>query len=269
MKKALLIGINYNGTSSQLHGCVNDVKFVSEMLVDKYGYLRDNIVVLTDETPIKPTREAIMNGFNWLCSGESGSSYNPSKKAYNTLGLDNSKLFFYYSGHGSYVRDTSGDESDGRDELIVPIDFKYIYDDEIRSYLINRVPETVQLVTFFDSCFSGTAVDLLWLARETGDPRAPLQFQRDASYCETKGRVIYISGCSDTQYSIDTADKDGVPCGALSYSVRSVLASNSYSITIESLLLQVKKFLKDNKLSTQTPCLSFGRLEDIRQPFSP
>jgi hypothetical protein len=57
-------------------------------------------------------------------------------------------LFFHYSGHGSQVVDHSGDEEDGLDETICPVDFKsagQIIDDEVNykyilyiEYSINR-----------------------------------------------------------------------------------------------------------------------------------
>ena len=33
-------------------------------------------------------------------------------------------VFIHYSGHGGRVRDTSGDEADGYDETLIPVDFK-------------------------------------------------------------------------------------------------------------------------------------------------
>ena len=48
---------------------------------------------------------------------------------------DLTEIFFHYSGHGSQIRDVaSGDELDGRDEIIVPLDFRragIITDDDL------------------------------------------------------------------------------------------------------------------------------------------
>ena len=38
--RAVLVGINYVGTSAQLRGCVNDVQAVSELLL-QFGWPRD------------------------------------------------------------------------------------------------------------------------------------------------------------------------------------------------------------------------------------
>lgn len=47
-RKALLIGINYFGQSSELRGCINDVKNVKQFLT-RHGYQEDDMVVLTDD----------------------------------------------------------------------------------------------------------------------------------------------------------------------------------------------------------------------------
>ena len=59
-KVALLIGINYRGTAHELNGCINDVENAKEYLLTK-GYSSDNIITLTDDTDLKPTRKNIMS----------------------------------------------------------------------------------------------------------------------------------------------------------------------------------------------------------------
>ena len=70
MKKAVLIGINYNGSSAQLNGCINDTKNVYDILVKNFGYKPENIVMINDESQIKPTRDNILSTPSvHLCSG--------------------------------------------------------------------------------------------------------------------------------------------------------------------------------------------------------
>ena len=108
--KALLVGINYNGTSSQLNGCINDVHKMYSYLIHQCKFDPRNIHILTDEHKITqlPTKANIIKELKWLVS---------------KLEKDSS-LFFHYSGHGSYMRDKSGDERDRRDETICPLDYK-------------------------------------------------------------------------------------------------------------------------------------------------
>jgi len=147
-KKALFVGINYFGTSAELKGCINDIKNVSELICARYGF--KNCLYLTDEQPdakYKPTYNNIINGMKWLVKGaKSGDS-----------------LFFHYSGHGGTAKDTDDDEVDGFDETILPVDFNYsgqIVDDVIYANLVEPLPEGCRLTAIFDSCHSGTVMDL-------------------------------------------------------------------------------------------------------------
>jgi len=75
---------------------------------------------------------------------------------YHSLGKDDA-FALYYSGHGSYRDDDSGDEKDGRDETIVLSDGvinKHYIDDDIYSHL-NKI--RAKKLVIFDSCHSGTA----------------------------------------------------------------------------------------------------------------
>ncbi len=69
-------------------------------------------------------------------------------------------LFIYYSGHGSYTYDRSKDELDGRDESIVTSDLKQILDDELKSILKTYINKNMTVIGLFDSCHSGTILDL-------------------------------------------------------------------------------------------------------------
>lgn len=64
-------------------------------------------------------------------------------------------IYLHYSGHGSYVRDVSGDEIDGYDETLYLYDGNLI-DDDLNTACEN-VPEGVTLVVVLDSCHSGSA----------------------------------------------------------------------------------------------------------------
>jgi metacaspase-1 len=105
-KKALLIGINYRGTQHELNGCINDAKNCREFLVTDRGFSAapDDMVILTDAqenegTPFYPTKENILNAFNWLVT-------------YNEPG---DSVWLSYSGHGGQVKDPDGDRDSGCD----------------------------------------------------------------------------------------------------------------------------------------------------------
>lgn len=68
------------------------------------------------------------------------------------------RLVIYYSGHGTYFNDKSGDETDGRDEAFVFKDAA-ILDDDLNT-LIRTANKDCELLLLSDCCHSGSIFDL-------------------------------------------------------------------------------------------------------------
>ena len=84
-RKALLIGINYFGQRGQLRGCINDVRNMTAYLVERFGYKREDMVILTDDqqNPMsQPTKQNVLRAMHWLVKDAK----------------PNDSLFFHYSG---------------------------------------------------------------------------------------------------------------------------------------------------------------------------
>ena len=62
-RKALLIGINYFGQNGELKGCINDVRNVSTFLVERFGYKREDMVILTDDAT-NPVSQPVARGIS-------------------------------------------------------------------------------------------------------------------------------------------------------------------------------------------------------------
>lgn len=204
ISKALLIGINYEGTRSELHGCINDVNHMKQFLMEEYQAQPQMMHVLTDKTSEKPTRKNIIKGFQWLVEGVTNKSV----------------LFLHYSGHGGSVRDRNGDEDDGRDETIVPLDYQRhgeIVDDELRQLLVDPLPKGCRLTCIFDCCHSGTVLDLRYNYRIRRQNKETLyEIREDKNYAKTKAHVILFSGCMDKQTSADAWEERQAQ-GAMTY----------------------------------------------------
>jgi len=149
-RKSLFIGINYYGSKAELKGCINDVKNIKQFVVDTFGFPTDarHMRVLTDDDPNNmPTRANMLAAMKWLVSGaKSGDS-----------------LFLHYSGHGGNVEDKDGDEVDGRDETLIPVDYEsagQIVDDDLHALLVAGLPAGVRLTAVMDCCHSGSVLDL-------------------------------------------------------------------------------------------------------------
>ena len=237
-KKALLIGINYLGTQNELHGCINDVNRIKERLTQS-GF--NDINVMTDLTSVKATKINILKEFkNLLINSQAGDL-----------------LFFLYSGHGSYTLDRNNDETTGYDQLIVPCDFNMILDDELKSLIQTHLKSGVTLFAMFDSCFSGSVLDLRY---QYMDSLNYDNFTENNKETETNGHVFMISGCNDYQTSAD-AVIDNKYSGAMTWSLLKSLNQNP-KCTWRELLKNMRNLLKTSEYE-QIPQFSSGTFENI------
>eukprot|EP01068_Selenidium_serpulae_P010809 Selendium_serpulae@DN5536_c2_g1_i2.p1 len=147
-KKALLIGINYAGSEAELAGCINDVRLIGSRLKHS-GF--DDIRTMTDErstsSSLQSTKANMVECMKWLVNGARRGD----------------QLFFHFSGHGTQVRDRSGDESDGFDESLMPVDYKKagpLIDDVLHEIFVKNLPNGVRLTALLDCCHSGSLMDL-------------------------------------------------------------------------------------------------------------
>ena len=237
-KKALLIGINYTGTSSQLYGCINDTTLIKERL-SKNGF--NSINILTDLTSKKATRDNILAELkNLLINSQTGDL-----------------LFLLYSGHGSYTIDRNNDETDRRDELIISCDFKAVLDDEFKSIIQTNLKSGVTLFAMFDSCFSGTVLDLRY---QYLDSLNYDNYTENTKTLETLGNVFMISGCTDKQTSMDSVFNDQAN-GAMTWSLLESLKQKP-TCNWRELVKNMRDRLKEYNYS-QIPQFSSGTFEDI------
>lgn len=159
----MLIGINYFGQRGQLRGCINDVKNMSNYLNAHFGYKREDMVILTDDqqNPMsQPTKVNMLRAMHWLVKDAQ----------------PNDSLFFHYSGHGGQTKDLDGDEEDGYDEVVYPVDFRqagHIVDDEMHRIMVAPLQPGVRLTAIFDSCHSGSALDLPYIYSTQGVLKEP------------------------------------------------------------------------------------------------
>jgi hypothetical protein len=230
-KKACLVGINYQGSSAELRGCVNDVYILRDLLVSQYQYRIEDIIVLTDQIA---TKQNILLAFTSLVQqAKSGDS-----------------ICFSFSGHGFYTKDTNNDEADGNDECIVTADHYGISDDEFKMILETHLQPGVNMFSIFDSCHSGTVLDLKYSFDNNVITTV------NESYKETKGNVILLSGCRDDQFSAE-AYMNNYFQGALS-AVFVLAVRNNPTMTWNELLIRMREILVSNRFD-QVPQISIGK----------
>ena len=240
-KRALLVGINYTGTSNELYGCINDVNSIKER-ISSNGFTSINTI--TDLTTKKPTRDNILNDFKGLLTSSQAGDL----------------LFFLYSGHGSYALDRNGDEADGYDELIVSSDLKGITDDEFKTIIQQNLKQDVTLFAMFDSCFSGTMLDLRYQYMDSLNYDKYTENEKQAI---TVGNVFMISGCTDEQTSADAVFNNR-PNGAMTWSLLESLKQKPNESWRE-LVKNMRDILKTSEFD-QIPQFSSGSFVNIDTP---
>jgi hypothetical protein len=162
--RAVLVGIDEYERDDvpSLSGCVNDVALVRSLLKQYFQVPNEDLRVLVNG---RATKANIMERIAaTIARAEPGDV-----------------IVFYFSGHGSQIRDRNGDElTDGLDEIICPYDMDwdrgtYVLDDDLDA-LFATLPPDVLLEAFFDCCFWGA--DARGLEPE---PR-PVLLRRDVRY---------------------------------------------------------------------------------------
>ncbi|MGO4623593.1 caspase family protein [Ensifer sp. 2YAB10] len=145
--RALLIGVgNYPNLPPKfaLQGPKNDLVAMQGLLTEKLRFDPSSIRVLKDE---QATRAEILSSMNtWLVEATEPGD----------------RVYIYFSGHGLQVKDEDGDEKDGLDEALAPVDIAsgetdwqgVILDDEIDQVLERLQGRAVTMV--IDACHSGT-----------------------------------------------------------------------------------------------------------------
>jgi len=150
---ALIIGINNYKEWNPLKTAVKDAKVLTEVLIQRYGFKKDNVILRTEN---EATRLKLILDLRKLAS---------------KLG-NQDNLLIYYAGHGQ-LDDLTGDG------YWIPVEGKlknpvtWISHSTIKSILSSERVKAKNIVVVADSCYSGTLLrggpSLLSLAEEEYD----------------------------------------------------------------------------------------------------
>lgn len=250
VKRALLIGINYlNDPYNKLNGCINDVQNIKQLLITKFGYKAENIILLSDNQTgeLYPSKQNIINHINKIVA----------------LLKSGDTLFLHYSGHGTQIRAKDGNENlntdtRGEDDCICPCDFDnyngpdgFVTDNVLKELLVNKIPKGAKLRAFFDCCHSGSILDLeyMWKKNE--------EYYKQYSDERLSDDIITISGCRDSQTSADSwnAQKKEAAGALTMMLIKALTNTPTINTTWKDLVLLVRHYLADTGYS-QLPLLS-------------
>ena len=235
---ALLIGIDQyqSPTLSDLRGCANDVRLMRTVLKNQFQFTDEHVAVLTDA---QATRQGIIDAFQALIA----------------RARPGDVVLVHYSGHGSRMPDSSGDENDGMDETIVPHDSRVgavfdINDDDLNGLLRELSRKTSNITVVLDSCHSGSATRGGATTRRAPDdartPPPPTAFalgtrgvHSDPSDLRTRdARYVLITGCKSHQLS-NELEIEGTRQGVLTYHLARALREASAQATYRDIMDRV------------------------------
>lgn len=252
----MLVGIDYKGTSSELHNCIHDVEHVFDKLLGpKMDVRKEDVIYMTDHEGGEnyPTKE------------------NLRKQIKNFVQNVNreGRGFFYYSGHGSYMTDDNGDELDRRDEALCPVDFSYhgfLRDDELFDNLVCSLLRDSKLIIATDCCYSGTIMDLPY--KYNTDGSYILQSKMSQNTLDSLADVVMISGCRDDQVSLDGGfmKNDTKGSGAMTAAYLETLFHYGFNLTYRQLITKMHEMLIQHGYS-QRPVLSTTRQINLDDYF--
>jgi hypothetical protein len=215
LKKALLVGTNkYAMPGNDLNGCVADAEDMYDLLVNGYGFLADNVRVLTDE---RATKANVIERLNWLVSG-----------------TDLMECVYYNSSHGTKLRvRKDGALSDVEEEAIVTYDFDWdnretqLVADDIHNIIIKLNAQS-KLMTIVDSCHSQNVAKAFgktpkfivppFCIRARSLNRNLKVHKIGVRACREFDNHAMLSGCKDDQTSAETMF-NGQTRGALTFNL--------------------------------------------------
>jgi hypothetical protein len=176
------------------------------MLVAVYGFEPQDIVMLTDQAA---TRDAILQALERRLVRPAGQG---------------DVLLFYYSGHGSQVRNSLSDEPDKLDESLVPADSRLgvrdIRDKELRLLFNQILDHGARLTVILDSCYSGSGARGLPTGAHPRGVKPDLRDVADGSTAgprpEDRGALV-LAAAQDFDSAWETRDEQGKLHGAFSW----------------------------------------------------
>ncbi|KAJ9447846.1 Metacaspase-1 [Diplonema papillatum] len=150
--KAVLVGVNYNGTSHQLrHSCEAARSMLG--LLERSGFDSENCLLVDDQPKRQPTRTNIMNALKWLVEGAKPEEC----------------FFLHFVGHSLLPEDCEDEYIEFQG--IAPVDYNdsgYIFADEMYE-IFQKLPKGAKLTVVIDTEPCGMVIPLEFRVDAHGD----------------------------------------------------------------------------------------------------
>ncbi len=192
---AVVIGIGEyeHRAIPRLRFAARDAQAMYDFLTTKGGYPKQNVLLLTDTTPEKPTLQNIRRALGDFLFRRPGRE---------------DMVLIYYAGHGAPEVDAAGAETDGLSKYLIPrnADPDSLYStafpmDEIQK-IFARIPSE-RVVMLLDTCYSGTAGGRTFARQQIRSGNLSDQFLERLT--RSRGRVV-ITASGPNEVALESAD---------------------------------------------------------------
>lgn len=252
-KLALLVGINdYEAALTPLKGCTTDVEMQRELLINRFGFNKDDIITLTNT---QATREGILTAFeeHLIKQAKPGDV-----------------VIFHYSGHGWRVLDPNPIGGDKFNSTMVPIDkpqsgnpLPGIMGQTL--FLLMSAIATENLTVVLDCCYSGGGKRGSLVVRSASVPSnvtpeaSPEEFEYQKRWLQqlnlskeefierrAKGvaKGVVIASAKRDQYAADAPFGDFY-AGAFTYLLTRYLWQETGNSSLETVFVNLGRRTKD------------------------
>ena len=252
-KRAFMVGISHYDTAltgyqwNNING-VEDIKLLEPILKKQGFYLS---TLLDDKASYENITKQLSYFINQTNKGDI--------------------VYLHFSAHGQPVEDLNGDEQDGWDEAIVPIDAyklykkgiyegkKHLIDDQLNDYikkLRTKIGPKGFLYVVIDACHAGTssrANDETIRGTKVGftynnkvfKPSVQKKSHYKVEASAKMSHVMYLEACRPDQVNMEIKIKDK-RYGPLSYNIAQALLAKPLSANADEFLSNIKASIMTN-----------------------
>ena len=276
-KLALLVGAN-GYTDSPLKGCINDTLLQKELLIHRFGFNPQDILLVTDTSNVQPTRTNILQAVeeHLIQQAKPGDV-----------------VVFHFSGHGSQVFDPNSPFQNQLNSTFVPLD-REISAKDARIFVSDIMGETLFLwmsalqtenvTVVLDSCHAGGGKrgNLTIRAIDGGKDTDPSPIEREyqqqwmarlgltaeeVNRLRQEGipRGVVIAAAAQEQLAADTPF-DGFYAGAFTYALTQYLWQATADEGVGSILANVSRSTTKISSTRQVPEFE-AKAGNERQPM--
>lgn len=267
-KLALLIGINNYQTGENLKGSITDIYLQRELLIHRFGFHPQDILLVSDESEIKPTRAGILQAVeeHLIQQAKPGDT-----------------VVYHFSGHGSQVFDQHSPLLENLNSTFVPSDrtISVVNNQPKVSditgktlFLLMSAINTENLTVVLDSCYAGGGKRGNLTIRSTpgGKQYTPshleLEYQQkwlshlNISPTELEQRRqqgiakgIVIAAARNNQVASE-AYLDDFVTGAFTYLMTQYLWQENSNTPVKTVITNISRSINSTFTSNQTPELT-------------